>query len=58
MLYRHWSLFDSIMHTPATACKFRVWTMKGKKRLQEFLADMGYDLFFFLIIISTYFVFV
>ena len=41
MLYRHWSLFESILHTPTTACKFRVWTMKGKKRLQEFLADMG-----------------
>lgn len=23
-------------------CRFRVWTTKGKKKLQEFLAEMGY----------------
>jgi len=45
VLYRHWSLFESILHTPNIACKFRVWTLKGKKRLQEFLADMGLPLY-------------
>ncbi|KXJ28983.1 cell division control protein 45 homolog [Exaiptasia diaphana] len=43
-LYRHWSLFDSICHSNYTACRFRVWTMKGKKKLHEFLADMGIPL--------------
>ena len=40
-LYRHWSLFESLCHSEYMACRFRVWTMKGKKRLHEFLADMG-----------------
>ncbi|XP_032223599.2 cell division control protein 45 homolog isoform X1 [Nematostella vectensis] len=43
-LYRHWSLFDSIWHSHYTACRFRVWTMKGKQKLHEFLADMGVPL--------------
>lgn len=43
-LYRHWSLFDSICNSRYTACRFRVWTMKGKKKLNEFLADMGIPL--------------
>lgn len=40
-LYRHWSLFESICKSVKTACKFKVWTMKGRKRLHEFLAEMG-----------------
>ena len=40
-LYRHWSLFDSIRHSVNMACKFKVWTLKGQKRLHEFLAEMG-----------------
>lgn len=43
-LYRHWSLFDSLCHSSYTACRFRVWTIKGKKRLHEFLADIGLPL--------------
>ncbi|KAK7088800.1 hypothetical protein V1264_022672 [Littorina saxatilis] len=43
-LYRHWSLFDSLCHSINTACKFRVWTLKGQKRLHEFLAEMGMPL--------------
>ncbi|XP_065055288.1 cell division control protein 45 homolog [Rhopilema esculentum] len=40
-LYRHWSLFDSICNTRYTACKFRIWTMKGQKKLHDFLASLG-----------------
>ena len=40
-LYRHWTIFESICHSIGTACKFRVWTLKGQKRLHEFLAEMG-----------------
>ncbi|XP_002736001.2 cell division control protein 45 homolog [Saccoglossus kowalevskii] len=43
-LYRHWSIFDSLFHSVYTACSFKVWTMKGKKKLHEFLADMGLPL--------------
>ncbi|WAR03472.1 CDC45-like protein [Mya arenaria] len=40
-LYRHWSLFESLCHSINMACKFKVWTLKGQKRLNEFLAEMG-----------------
>ncbi|KAK7462004.1 hypothetical protein BaRGS_00038586 [Batillaria attramentaria] len=43
-LYRHWSLFESLCHSITTACRFRVWTLKGQKRLHEFLAEMGMPL--------------
>ncbi|ESO91700.1 hypothetical protein LOTGIDRAFT_206668 [Lottia gigantea] len=43
-LYRHWSLFESLCHSISTACKFKVWTLKGQKRLYEFLAEMGLPL--------------
>ena len=41
ILYRHWSVFESLCHSPLTSTNFKVWTMKGKKKLHEFLADMG-----------------
>ncbi|ESN97663.1 hypothetical protein HELRODRAFT_157531 [Helobdella robusta] len=44
ILYRHWSIFESIVHSRYTACKFVVWSLRGKKRLHEFLADMGLPL--------------
>ncbi|KAG1655059.1 Cell division control protein 45 [Nymphon striatum] len=43
-LYRHWSIYDSLTNTMYTACKFKLWTLKGKKRLSEFLADLGLPL--------------
>lgn len=43
-LYRHWTIFESICHSIGTACKFRIWTLKGQKRLHEFLAEMGLPL--------------
>ncbi|XP_028400506.1 cell division control protein 45 homolog [Dendronephthya gigantea] len=43
-LYRHWSIFDSLCHSGFTACMFRVWTLKGKRRLHEFLAELGLPL--------------
>jgi len=41
VLYRHWTLFDSLCHTEYTACKFCVWTSNGRRLLREFLACMG-----------------
>lgn len=43
-LYRHWSLYESLKHTMYSACKFRLWSLKGQKRLCEFLAEMGLPL--------------
>ncbi|XP_037679526.1 cell division control protein 45 homolog isoform X2 [Choloepus didactylus] len=43
-LYQHWSLFDSLCNTCYTAARFRLWSVHGQKRLQEFLADMGLPL--------------
>ncbi|XP_043215668.1 cell division control protein 45 homolog isoform X3 [Amphibalanus amphitrite] len=44
VLYRHWSLFDSLRFTPLVACQFKLFTFKGEKRLQEFLAELGLPL--------------
>ena len=43
-LYRHWSLHESLHHTIYTAAKFKIWTLKGKQRLFEFLAELGLPL--------------
>ncbi|XP_013782341.1 cell division control protein 45 homolog, partial [Limulus polyphemus] len=40
-LYRHWSLIESLRNTTYTACKFKLWTLKGQKKLHEFLAELG-----------------
>jgi cell division control protein 45 len=43
-LLRHWSILESIYHTIDLACLFKMWTNKGKKKLNEFLADLGLPL--------------
>ena len=43
-LYRHWTVYDSLCHTLYTASKFKIWTLKGKQRLSEFLAELGLPL--------------
>ncbi|KAK6313289.1 hypothetical protein J4Q44_G00166360 [Coregonus suidteri] len=40
-LYQHWSLYESICNSSYTSCNFKLWSMHGQKKLQEFLADMG-----------------
>ncbi|XP_072164043.1 cell division control protein 45 homolog [Diadema setosum] len=44
VLYRHWSVYESLKHSSYTACTLKLWTLKGKKKLNEFLADMGLPL--------------
>ncbi len=44
MLYRHWSLYDSMYHSPYIASKLLVWWSHGKQRLEELLAKMGFSL--------------
>lgn len=43
-LYQHWSLHDSLCNTCYTASRFKLWSVHGQKRLQEFFADMGLPL--------------
>ncbi|CAB1319946.1 unnamed protein product [Coregonus sp. 'balchen'] len=43
-LYQHWSLYESICNSSYTSCNFKLWSMHGQKKLQEFLADMGLPL--------------
>ncbi|XP_023692882.1 cell division control protein 45 homolog [Paramormyrops kingsleyae] len=43
-LYQHWSLYESICNSCYTTSSFKLWSMHGQKKLQEFLADMGLPL--------------
>lgn len=43
VLLRHWSILESIFHSIDLACLFKMWTNKGKKKLNEFLADLGFE---------------
>lgn len=43
-LYRHWSLFESLCHSPSTLTAFKIWTTNGMKKLHQFLAEMGIPL--------------
>lgn len=40
-LIRHWTILESVNHSIDLACLFKLWTSKGKKKLNEFLADLG-----------------
>ena len=41
VMLRHWTILESINHSIDLACLFKMWTNKGKKKLNEFLADLG-----------------
>ena len=40
-LYRHWTVEASLRHSMYPAVKLKLWTLRGEKRLQELLAEMG-----------------
>lgn len=44
LLVRHWSLYDSMLHSPYLAAKLRVWSEHGRRRLHKLLAKMGVSL--------------
>lgn len=44
MLVRHWSLYESMLHSPYLASRLHVWTENGRKRLHKLLAKMGVSL--------------
>uniref|UniRef100_A0A336L5R6 CSON003648 protein n=1 Tax=Culicoides sonorensis TaxID=179676 RepID=A0A336L5R6_CULSO len=43
-LYRHWTVIDSLRHSMYPACKLKLWTAKGDKRMNELLVEMGLPL--------------
>jgi cell division control protein 45 len=42
MLFRHWSLYESMFHSSYVASKLGIWREKGKKKLHNLLTKMGY----------------
>lgn len=44
VLYRQWSIVESLAHSPAMFINFRLWSEKGERRLLKFLGDMGLPL--------------
>ncbi|XP_035232048.1 cell division control protein 45 homolog [Stegodyphus dumicola] len=43
-LYRHWTLYESMLYSKYTACKFKLWSFKGTKKMYEFLVEIGLPL--------------
>jgi cell division control protein 45 len=44
LLLRHWSLYDSMLHSPYLASRLHIWNEAGTKRLHKLLAKMGVSL--------------
>lgn len=44
ILLRHWSLYDSMLHSPYLASRLHLWNESGVKRLHKLLAKMGVSL--------------
>ncbi|KZF25147.1 CDC45-like protein [Xylona heveae TC161] len=44
LLIRHWSLYESMLHSPYLSAKLHIWSDAGRKRLHKLLAKMGVSL--------------
>lgn len=44
LLIRHWSLYDSMLHSPYLGSRLHIWNDLGRKRLHKLLAKMGVSL--------------
>lgn len=44
LLIRHWSLYDSMLHSPYLSCRLHIWSEAGRKRLDRLLTKMGVSL--------------
>lgn len=44
LLIRHWSLYDSMLHSPYLGSRLHIWSETGHKRLKKLLAKMGVSL--------------
>ena len=43
LLVRHWSLLDSMIHSPYLASRLHLWSDIGRRRLDKLLAKMGFS---------------
>ena len=44
LLVRHWSLYDSMLHSPYLSSRLQMWNDAGVRRLHKLLAKMGISL--------------
>ncbi|KAF2493444.1 CDC45-like protein [Lophium mytilinum] len=44
LLIRHWSLYDSMLHSPYLSARLHIWSDAGRRRLHKLLAKMGVSL--------------
>jgi cell division control protein 45 len=44
LLLRHWSLYESMLHSPYLSVRLHMWSDAGRKRLNKLLAKMGVSL--------------
>ena len=44
MMFRHWNLYDAMLHSGYVAGRMTIWKERGRKRLQGLLAKMGWAL--------------
>lgn len=44
LLIRHWSLYESMLHSPYLSTRLHIWSEPGRKRLHKLLAKMGVSL--------------
>ncbi|EQK98113.1 CDC45 family [Ophiocordyceps sinensis CO18] len=44
LLIRHWSLYESMLHSPYLFSRLKTWSASGIKRLHKLLAKMGVSL--------------
>ncbi|KAL3270828.1 hypothetical protein HHI36_021347 [Cryptolaemus montrouzieri] len=44
MLHRHWSVANSLKFSMFTSCRLKLWSLKGDRKLQQLLAEMGLPL--------------
>ncbi|WVQ96170.1 hypothetical protein IAU59_003273 [Kwoniella sp. CBS 9459] len=44
MLFRHWNLYEAMLHSGYVAGRLGIWKEKGRKKLQGLLAKMGFSL--------------
>lgn len=44
MLFRHWSLYDAMLHSPYLGAKMKIYSEPGKKQLHKLFAKMGFSL--------------
>ncbi|KAF2867033.1 CDC45 family [Massariosphaeria phaeospora] len=44
LMLRHWSLYDSMLHSPYLSARLHIWSDAGRRRLDKLLAKMGVSL--------------